>query len=173
MAYNLLLVNGDDEARGALARQLALFGEPLITEAGSAREALEFLGGACFDALIVEADLPDMSGGDLCWLARRRGFWVPVLVLGDDRESTLVLALESGADDYLGRPFGPSALLARLRLQLRPALPLKRNLSVDRFVFFSSAKVSADFDAHRDTPAHAAGTPAPRAAFASCQGPNR
>jgi DNA-binding response OmpR family regulator len=159
MAYKLLLVNGDNEARGTLARQLALFGEPAIAQAGSAREALKLLAGASFDALVIEAELPDMSGGDLCWLARRRGFCAPMLVLGDDRESTLVLALEAGADDYLGRPFGPSALLARLRLQLRRCLPIERNLLADRFVFFSSAKVSADFDAHRGEPARIAPAP--------------
>ena len=149
MAYKLLLVNGDGQWRGVLARQLALFGEPMIAEAGSAQEALKLLGQASFDALIIEAELPDMSGADLCWLARRRGVGASMLVLGDDRESTLVVALESGADDYLGRPFGTTALLARLRLQLRRRPPVERHPSVGRFVFFSNAEAWRDFAAER------------------------
>jgi DNA-binding response OmpR family regulator len=150
-----------------LAQLLSLFGEPVIAQATSAAEALQLLDGASFDALVIEAALPDMSGGDLCWLARRRGIRAPMLVLGDDRESTLVLALESGADDYLGRPFGPSALLARLRLQLRRRLPPPTSLMAGPFVFFSSARVSADFAAHRGKLVWVAGAPVSRIAESS------
>ena len=153
MTYKLLVVNGDDDARGTLARQLGLFGEPLIAEAGSAREALKLLGPC-----IIEAELPDMSGGDLCWIARRRGLCMPMLVLGDDRESTLVLALEPGADDFLGRPFGTTALLARLRLHLRRRLPIDGDPVAGRFVFFSSATVAANFN---NTPAQIAAPAVP------------
>ncbi len=168
MAYKLLLVNGDASARGALARHLALFGEPEIVEAGSAADALQHLAGESFDALVVDAALPDMSGGEVCWLARRRGVATPMLVLGDERESTLVLALESGADDYLGRPFGPSALLARLRLQLRRSPRGEMTACPGRFVFFSDTQLAGEFEAHRPMSTWIAG-PSPRAEAVSAE----
>jgi DNA-binding response OmpR family regulator len=123
MSNRLLLINGDDAARDAMARQLALFGGPAIAQAGTATDALAQLEGGRFDAILVEAELAEMSGGDFCWLARRRGVGAPMLVLGEVSEAKTVLALESGADDYVARPFGVSVLLARLRARLRRQEP--------------------------------------------------
>jgi DNA-binding response OmpR family regulator len=141
MSYAILLIDGDGQRRETLARQLALFGEPAIAHAGSGKEALEQVAGRRFDAILVEADLPDMSGGDFCWLVRRRDIREPMLVLGEDSESKLVLALESGADDYIGRPFGLSVLLARLRAHLRQqASTGDDRLRLGPFIYFSSAQ---------------------------------
>ena len=141
MSYAILLIDGDGQRRETLARQLALFGEPAIAHAGTGTEALEHLASRRFDAILVEAELPDMSGGDLCWLVRRRDIREPMLVLGEDSESKLVLALESGADDYIGRPFGLSVLLARLRAQLRQHAPAGEDrLRLGPFIYFSSAQ---------------------------------
>jgi DNA-binding response OmpR family regulator len=139
MSYAILVIDGDDERRETLARQLALSGEPAIAKAGSAKEALVHLAGRRFDAILVDADLPDMSGGDLCWLVRRRDIREPMLVLGEASDSKLVLALESGADDYIGRPFGLSVLLARLRAHLRQqASGGDDRLRLGPFIYFSS-----------------------------------
>ena len=139
MSYAILLVDADEERRTTLARQLALFGGPMVAQAGTAKQGLEQVAPGRFDAILVEGDLPDMSGGDLCWLARRRGVREPMLVLGEDNDSKLVLALESGADDYIGRPFGLSVLLARLRAHLRQrATGEDDRLKLGPFVYFSS-----------------------------------
>jgi DNA-binding response OmpR family regulator len=119
MQNRLLLIDGNDQAREALARQLALFGGPATAQAATVKQALVQLDRGSFDAILVEAELPEMSGGDFCWLARRRGVRTPMLVMGEISEAKIVLALESGADDYVGRPFGMSVLLARLRARLR------------------------------------------------------
>jgi DNA-binding response OmpR family regulator len=119
MSYTILLVDGDAARRERLAQQLALFGDPMLLQAGSGKEALAQSSDRPLDAMLVEAELPDMGGEDLCWLMRRRKLGAPMLVLGDASDTKLVLALESGADDYIGRPFGLSVLLSRLRLHLR------------------------------------------------------
>src|SRR5258708_3709277 len=143
MPYTFLLINADDHARKTLAQQLVLFGGPAIVQVASGKAGLELLRQGGFDAVLVESGLPDMSGGDFCWLARRNASRAPMLVIGDDSESGLVLALESGAHDYVARPFGLSALLARLRVQLREhggdGAP-----GIAPFVFFSSARLSSD-----------------------------
>jgi two-component system OmpR family response regulator len=143
MPYTFLLISADDHARKTLAQQLALFGGPAIVQVASGKAGLELLRQGGFDAVLVESALPDMSGGDFCWLARRNGSRTPILVIGDDSESDLVLALESGAHDYLARPFGLSALLARLRVQLREHRG-DAALAIAPFVFFSSARRSSD-----------------------------
>jgi DNA-binding response OmpR family regulator len=84
------------------------------------RAAIETLGVATFDVAIVDVGLPDGSGVELCRDARRGGHDFPILVLTarngvDDR----VAGLDAGADDYLGKPFAPSELSARVRALAR------------------------------------------------------
>ncbi|MFN0183551.1 MAG: response regulator transcription factor [Aquabacterium sp.] len=76
--------------------------------------------GESYDAWLVDWQLPDGSGRD--WLAARRaqGDTTPALMLtARDRLSDRVLGLDSGADDYLVKPFHPDELAARLRAQTR------------------------------------------------------
>ena len=70
-------------------------------------------------AVISEVALPDLSGIELCRRLRRRG-GMPILMLSEiDDERTKIEALESGADDYVTKPFSPGELLARLAARLR------------------------------------------------------
>ena len=70
-------------------------------------------------AVISEVALPDLSGIELCRRLRRRG-GMPILVLSEiDDERTKIEALESGADDYVTKPFSPGELHARLAARLR------------------------------------------------------
>lgn len=80
-----------------------------------------------YDAWLIDWQLPDGSGVD--WLRERRsqGFKTPTLVLtARDRLSDRIEGLDSGADDYLIKPFAPEELLARLRAQTRRAADLHR-----------------------------------------------
>ena len=141
MSYTILLVDGDAARRQRLAQQLALFGDPMLLQAGSGKEALAQIAIRPLDAMLVEAELPDMGGEDLCWLARRRKLGAPILVLGDASEAKLVLALESGADDYVGRPFGLTVLLSRLRLHLRRHYSSgDERLRLKPFIYFSNPR---------------------------------
>jgi len=144
MSYTILLVDGDAARRQRLAQQLALFGDPMLLQAGSGKEALAQIAIRPWDAMLVEAELPDMGGEDLCWLTRRRKLGAPILVLGDASEAKLVLALESGADDYVGRPFGLTVLLCRLRLHLRRHCSSgDERLRLEPFIYFASPRNGA------------------------------
>ena len=115
---NLLLVEDDPQIQRFLATALDAHGYALAI-AGSGAEGLKLAALRQPDILIVDLDLPDMSGLDVI---RRVREWCmrPLLVLSArDRESDKVAALDLGADDYLTKPFGIGELLARLRVMQR------------------------------------------------------
>jgi two-component system KDP operon response regulator KdpE len=92
-----------------------------VVEAGGVREAEQLAPGHNPDVFLLDLGLPDGDGVDL---ARRIREWsrAPIIVLSArGREEDKVNALDSGADDYLTKPFGVNELLARLRVALRHA----------------------------------------------------
>ena len=118
----ILVVDDDRELRAMLAEQLAVDGEFVAVEAATAVEAEAKIGSkdTRFDAIILDVGLPDGDGRDLCMKLRRLGIKVPIIILtGSDEESDVVRGLESGANDYIAKPFRLAELLARLRAQLR------------------------------------------------------
>lgn len=95
----------------------------LVTTASSGQEALHWLERMAFDLLIVDWMLPDGDGLEVLRAIRARGLQTPALILTarnavDDR----VAALETGADDYLAKPFAFAELVARSRALLRRPL---------------------------------------------------
>jgi two-component system catabolic regulation response regulator CreB len=82
-------------------------------------QALSRLRAGGIDVLVLDVGLPDRSGFDVC--RELRGFSdVPVIFLtARDAEIDRVLGLELGADDYVGKPFSPRELVARVRARLR------------------------------------------------------
>lgn len=118
----ILLVDDDDSLRSMLVEQLAVDGEFIATEAVTLAEAEELLSApdARFDALILDVTLPDGDGRDLCASLRQRGLKLPIIMLtGADDEHDVVRGLDSGANDYVAKPFRLAELLARLRAQMR------------------------------------------------------
>ena len=118
----ILIVDDDEALRETLAEQLSLDGEFKVTEANSvaAAEAALAAPQGRFDALILDIGLPDGDGRDLCAQLRRQGIKVPIIMLtGSDEEADVVKGLDSGANDYIAKPFRLNELLARLRAQLR------------------------------------------------------
>jgi len=118
----ILIVDDDPGLRAMLAEQLAVDGEFVAIEAGSVAEAEVTVAsrGGRFDAMILDVGLPDGDGRDLCVKLRRNGIKVPIIILtGSDEEDDVVRGLESGANDYVAKPFRLAELLARLRAQLR------------------------------------------------------
>jgi len=90
--------------------------------AGSGREALTAAIAIRPDLVILDLGLPDMDGIEVI---RRLREWtpVPVIILSvRDREDDKVVALDSGADDYVTKPFGIGELLARMRVALRKSI---------------------------------------------------
>src|SRR3954466_15528972 len=118
----VLIVDDDDALRETLVDQLAVDGEFIATEAASVQEAEARLAGkdARFDAIILDVGLPDGDGRDLCSRLRKQGQRMPIIMLtGLDSENDVVRGLDSGANDYIAKPFKLAVLLARLRAQLR------------------------------------------------------
>ena len=118
----ILIVDDDEALRETLADQLAVDGEFTALEAGSISEAEERLAAkdARFDAVILDVGLPDGDGRDLCIRLRKQGQKMPIIMLtGSDAETDVVRGLDSGANDYISKPFRLNELLARLRAQLR------------------------------------------------------
>jgi DNA-binding response OmpR family regulator len=116
----VLLVDDDVDLRESLAEQLHLHEEFSAEEAGTGAQGLEKAKGEHFDAILLDVGLPDMDGREVCRLMRRNGVSCPVVMLtaaGSDADA--ILGLDSGANDYVTKPFRIGVLLARLRAQLR------------------------------------------------------
>jgi DNA-binding response OmpR family regulator len=116
----ILLVDDDDDLREALSEQLVMTDEFDVFEAANGAEAMEQMRAGQFDMAILDVGLPDTDGRELCKRMRKAGFKSPVIMLtGHDTDSDTILGLDSGANDYITKPFKLPVLLARLRAQLR------------------------------------------------------
>jgi len=116
----ILIVEDDDELRAALTEQLALHEEfdTIAVETG-AKGVQEAKSGQ-IDLAIMDVGLPDMDGREAVKILRKSGFKAPIIMLtGHDTDSDTILGLESGANDYITKPFRFAVLLARIRAQLR------------------------------------------------------
>lgn len=116
----LLLVDDDTTLQGLLAEQLETTREFSTLCVNDAAAALQTLPDEHFDLVLLDVGLPDMDGRDLCRKMRERGLRAPVIMLtAADGEADTILGLESGANDYVTKPFKLGVLLARIRAQLR------------------------------------------------------
>jgi len=94
-----------------------------VSEAGSASEGLYRFTGSKPDLVLLDLGLPDRDGRELLREIRARGE-TPVIILSvRDAEAEVMDLLDSGADDYLTKPFGTGELLARVRVALRHRTP--------------------------------------------------
>jgi DNA-binding response OmpR family regulator len=118
----ILIVEDDEDFCQTLAEHLnGDDGFVVITAASlEAADAALDTKDARFDAIILDIALPDGDGRDYCARLRRQGHQMPVIMLtGADGEVDMVRGLDSGANDYIAKPFRFNELLARLRAQLR------------------------------------------------------
>ena len=73
-----------------------------------------------YDAIVLDLMLPGINGYEVCATLRQEGVWSPILILtAREAETDQVQALDTGADDYLTKPFSYAVLVARLRALLR------------------------------------------------------
>ncbi len=145
---HILLVDDDTELVNSRAEQLQLHEEFETTVVNTAAEGLEIIKDQYFDALILDVGLPDMDGRDLCRLMRRNGVKSPIIMLtGADSEADTILGLDSGANDYVTKPFKLAVLLARLRAQLRQhELSEEAVFAIGPYTFQPAQKVLLDED---------------------------
>lgn len=117
---SVLLVEDDEEMRDTLISQLALHEDFDVSTASEGARALEIVGTRHFDVILLDVGLPDMDGRDVCRLMRRKGVHTPIIMLtGMQSDADVILGLDSGANDYVVKPFRMGVLLARIRAHLR------------------------------------------------------
>jgi len=116
----LLIIDDDDDLRAELSEQFALYDEFETADAATATEGIETAKASTFDLILLDVDLPDMLGTEACELMRKAGIAAPIVMLtGNEGEMNEILGLNSGANDYVTKPFRFAVLLARLRAHLR------------------------------------------------------
>jgi DNA-binding response OmpR family regulator len=116
-----LVVEDEPNIRELLVLHLGLEGLSVVT-AADGDEALRAVAAEPFDVVVLDLMLPKIDGVTVCHAIRRHpvNHDVPILMLTARRDETdRVLGLDSGADDYLTKPFGVRELLARIRALLR------------------------------------------------------
>ena len=117
---SILVVDDDVELSAALAEQLAMHDEFDAATADNAGRAIAAVEEGRVDLVVMDVGLPDMDGREAVAHMRRKGFRAPIIMLtGHDSEADTVQGLESGANDYVVKPFRFAVLLARIRAQLR------------------------------------------------------
>jgi two-component system OmpR family response regulator len=117
----LLVVEDEVKMADLLARGLREEGHA-VDVAGNGEDALWMAAAAPYDAVVLDVMLPGLDGLATCRALRERGVWTPVLILtARDAVGDRVAGLDTGADDYLIKPFSFAELLARLRALARRA----------------------------------------------------
>lgn len=117
---NILLVEDDEDLSEGIAMALGCDGLS-FTRCRTVGEALAVLDDQDFDLLLLDISLPDGSGLDLCRKVRQYSRVPVALLTAKDMELDIVKGLESGADDYITKPFSLMVLRARVRALLRRA----------------------------------------------------
>jgi two-component system, OmpR family, KDP operon response regulator KdpE len=114
----ILVVDDDPQIRRVLKVNLSGQGFE-VDDAKDGEAALEKVRASRFDLVLLDINMPGMSGLDVC-RAIRAGSEIAIIMLTvRDNESDTVEALDAGADDYVTKPFKPSELSARIRAALR------------------------------------------------------
>ena len=117
----VLVVDDDPALRRSLERVLRLGGYE-VELAGDGQAALSRLAAERYTAVVLDVGMPKPDGLDVCRRLRARGDRTPVIMLtARETVADRVDGLESGADDYITKPFAVEELLARLRAVLRRA----------------------------------------------------
>ncbi|WNY87985.1 response regulator transcription factor [Leclercia adecarboxylata] len=116
---HILLVEDDGDIAALLRLNLEDEGYVITHEADGGR-ALQLLGQPHWDAVILDLMLPNVDGLTLCRAIRARDHYLPVIIISArSSETERILGLETGADDYLAKPFSVQELVARIRALFR------------------------------------------------------
>jgi DNA-binding response OmpR family regulator len=119
-AKRVLLVDDDTMLRSSLAEQLAATGEYAPVEAGSVAEGRAKAKDGLYEFMILDVGLPDGDGRKLCRALRDDGVSCPIVLLtAADSDADTIEGLESGANDYITKPFRFAVLMARIHAHLR------------------------------------------------------
>ncbi len=110
----------EDNKRVALALRETLRSNYVVDVEYSAKGALNNINLSHYDVILLDLGLPDMDGQTLCQQLRDRSITAPIIIVtGDDTTVSKVSVLDSGADDYMTKPFSKDELKARIRAVMR------------------------------------------------------
>jgi DNA-binding response OmpR family regulator len=114
------IIDDDDVLRDTLKEQFSFHDEFTVTDSSTATAGVKAVKADHADLVILDVNLPDMDGREACKIMRRNGYKGPVIMLtGQASDSDTILGLDSGANDYVTKPFRFAVLLARIRAHLR------------------------------------------------------
>lgn len=118
MGMRILVIEDNEQLSKGLQRGLkALYA---VDSVMTGQDGLKKANQINYDAILLDLNLPDISGEDVCRELRRRGRTTPVIVLsGRDLLADKVSLLDMGADDYMTKPFNLNEVTARLRAVMR------------------------------------------------------
>ena len=115
----------------------------------SGEEELAMISSHCPDLILLDLGLPDMDGMEVLRSVRKWSNLPVVVVSARQHEQDKVDALDSGADDYLVKPFGTSELLARIRTAIRHTRTTLPDGQIAQSGKFISGDLTIDYDKHQ------------------------
>ena len=143
-AARILVVDDDPQIRRVMRVTLTGRGYE-VDDAKTGEDALEKVRDSRFDLVLLDMNMPGMSGLEACSLIRDRSEIAIIMLTIRDAEEDKVAALDAGADDYITKPFTSPELLARIRAALRRT-PAAQGPASGRLVL---RDVEIDFDARQ------------------------
>lgn len=143
MSKKILIADDDPHILEVVTFAIEKAGMTTCT-APDGKQAVETFQSAHPDLIILDVNMPEMDGLDVCKEIRKTSD-VPILFLSSrDEEIDRILGLEIGADDYLTKPFSPRELVARVKAILKRAYPVEREPSQNSEIACGSLKISTD-----------------------------
>jgi DNA-binding response OmpR family regulator len=116
----ILIIDDEADLRGELAEQLDLHNEFTAEQAETGEEGVRKAVTLKPDLILLDVDLPDFDGREVCRRVRAAGISAPIIMLtAAVGEADTIQGLDAGANDYVTKPFRFAVLLARIRAQLR------------------------------------------------------
>ena len=142
-AKRVLLVDDDAMLRASLAEQFAAEGEYSPVQAGTCQESRAAAREGLYEFMILDVGLPDCDGRTLCRELREDGVTCPIILLtAKDSDADMIEGLQSGANDYIAKPFRFAVLMARIHAHLRSHEQSDEAVyRIGRYKFRPSAKV--------------------------------
>jgi len=150
-AKRVLLVEDDAMLSASLAEQLAQEGAYTVVRVDSCADARQAAADGLYEFMILDVGLPDGDGRALCRELRSQGTTCPILLLtAADSDEDTVKGLESGANDYVTKPFRFAVLMARVHAHLRSHDRSEEAMyRIGPYTFRPSAKLLLDGSAKR------------------------
>ena len=144
--YSILVIEDEHNISKFISKALTLNGYRTIC-AYNGKEGLSLIASVCPDIIILDLGLPDMDGISIIQKVREWSSSPIIVVSARIEESDKVQALDTGADDYITKPFGTGELLARVRTSIRHSNRLNNGSDLDiRPYEFDGLKI--DFNNH-------------------------